>query len=96
MYIFIFIFKLAFLALASMLIYGLDYSPLFTSLAVDTSLGYIIGTLYAWMLTAVILVQTFECPSSLVSATITSTSTDFSLSNASATSLEVTDTHQIG
>ncbi|KAK3585643.1 hypothetical protein CHS0354_004563 [Potamilus streckersoni] len=51
----------AFYALLSMLIYGMDYLPLFAALSVDCVFGYIVGTLYAWLFTAVIIFQALEC-----------------------------------
>ena len=64
MYIYLFsVFK----ALISMLIYGMVYFPLFASLALESALGYCVGTAYAWLLFIVEVFQIFECPMPLVS-----------------------------
>ena len=45
-----------------MLIYGMDYFPLFAAIALESVMGYVIGILYAWLLIGVQLYQIFECP----------------------------------
>ncbi|KAL5004400.1 hypothetical protein ScPMuIL_017856 [Solemya velum] len=50
-----------FVALLSMLVYGLGYVPLFTSVAVRSTLGYVLGGFYAWMLTAIAFYLIFLC-----------------------------------
>ena len=47
--------------LLSMLIYGVDYFPLFASLAMDSVAGYVIGTCYAWMLFTINIYKDTEC-----------------------------------
>lgn len=54
-------FVTVFRALVSMLIYGMDYFPLFAALALESALGYVVGTLYAWMLFGTTVFQIAEC-----------------------------------
>ena len=56
-----------FKALVSMAIYGMDYFPLFASLALESAVGYCVGTAYAWLLFIVQVFQIFECPMDAVS-----------------------------
>ncbi|KAL5003951.1 hypothetical protein ScPMuIL_017407 [Solemya velum] len=50
-----------FIALLSMLIYGIDYMPLFTSISVRNPIGYGVGSLYAWMFFVLKLYRIFRC-----------------------------------
>ena len=54
-----------------MLIYGMDYFPLFAALALESALGYVVGTLYAWMLFGTTVFQIAECAMPVVSILIT-------------------------
>lgn len=55
-------FVTVFKALVSMAIYGMDYFPLFASLALESAVGYCVGTAYAWLLFIIQVFQIFECP----------------------------------
>ena len=50
-----------------MAIYGMDYFPLFAALALESAVGYCVGTAYAWLLFIVQVFQIFECPMEAVS-----------------------------
>ncbi|KAK3094479.1 hypothetical protein FSP39_002290 [Pinctada imbricata] len=50
-----------FVVLLTMLINGVTYYPLFAALAVQNSLGYFIGTLFAWAYAGVYISNTFIC-----------------------------------
>ncbi|KAL3847277.1 hypothetical protein ACJMK2_018197, partial [Sinanodonta woodiana] len=54
-------FMKVFYALLSMLIYGLDYLPLFVSLSVDCIFGYMVGTVYACLFTGITIFKAAEC-----------------------------------
>lgn len=47
--------------LLSMMIYGLDYFPMFAALALDSVIGYLVGTAYAWFFLAVTIYKETEC-----------------------------------
>ncbi|XP_063430922.1 receptor for retinol uptake stra6-like [Mytilus trossulus] len=50
-----------FAVLLSMLIYGLDFMPLFTAITANSSLGFAVGTLYAWAFTLIVFFRNFYC-----------------------------------
>lgn len=45
----------------SMIIIGVDYFPMFAALALESVIGYIVGTAYAWMLLGVQIFREIEC-----------------------------------
>ncbi|KAL5004534.1 hypothetical protein ScPMuIL_017990 [Solemya velum] len=49
-----------FVMMLSVVIYGIDFMPLFTGMAVRTPLGYAVGSLYAWMFFG-LKIQIFRC-----------------------------------
>ncbi|KAJ8310429.1 hypothetical protein KUTeg_012294 [Tegillarca granosa] len=49
-----------FIVMFSVLVYGVDFYPLFASLAVDSVLGYVIGSVYSLILTIMFFIQTFS------------------------------------
>ncbi|XP_052103959.1 receptor for retinol uptake stra6-like isoform X1 [Mytilus californianus] len=57
-----------FAILLSMLIYGLDFMPLFTAITANSSLGFAVGTLYAWAFTLISFFRNFYCDNLTVSA----------------------------
>lgn len=59
-----------FATLLSMLIYGLDYLPLFTALTANSTLGYGIATLYAWALTTITFMRNFWCDFTVTEALV--------------------------
>lgn len=44
-----------------MVVIGIDYFPLFAALALESVTGYIIGTVYAWVILAVQIFREAEC-----------------------------------
>ena len=56
----------AFIAIASMFIYGMVFFPLFSSLAIGSVFSYGLGMLYVWMMTGVEIFRLAECQTTAV------------------------------
>ncbi|XP_012938943.2 stimulated by retinoic acid gene 6 protein-like, partial [Aplysia californica] len=52
-------------AIASMLVYGMVYFPVFACLSIGSVYGYGLGALYVWMMTVVEILRLFDCDEEL-------------------------------
>ena len=69
----------AFIAIASMFVYGIVFFPLFSSLAIGSVFSYGLGTLYVWMMSIVQIFRLVELECNVTAVSSTSTLNSFSL-----------------
>ncbi|XP_060605143.1 uncharacterized protein LOC132757773 [Ruditapes philippinarum] len=48
-------------AVLSMIVIGVDYFPMFAALSLESAVGYLVGTAYAWLLLAIQIFREVEC-----------------------------------
>jgi hypothetical protein len=44
-----------------MIVIGVDYFPMFAALSLESAVGYLVGTAYAWLLLAIQIFREVEC-----------------------------------
>ena len=69
----------AFIAIASMFVYGMVFFPLFSSLAIGSVFSYGLGTLYVWMMSIVQIFRLVELECNVTAVSSISTLNSFSL-----------------
>ena len=69
----------AFIAIASMFVYGMVFFPLFSSLAIGSVFSYGLGTLYVWMMSIVQIFRLVEMECNVTAVSSISTLNSFSL-----------------